>query len=127
MTPYTLQSHEAIERWDEIEPLLQRIETPDTPLQNVREMVRTCEAQVWCVGEPVTSVCVTKLHVTQEHKYGLLWMGAGNDSMTAYVGCIEAWMREKGCKYVELIGRRGWKKLLPDYHEHAVILVKELT
>lgn len=124
---YTLQSDEALARWDEIAALLARIELMDTPLSHIREMIATREAQAWCIGEPIECVLLTKIENTKECRYGLLWLGAGDLRLiTSVHGIVENWFRSMGCKYVQVTGRRGWKKSLPDYDEIAVILVKTL-
>ena len=124
---YTLQSHEAIERWNEIAPLLERIATTDTPLSHVKEMVANREAQVWCVGTPLECVLVTKVENSRDYRYGLMWMAAGDMRLVSDVKeIVENWFRSMGCKYIQIIGRRGWKKTLPDYNEQSVNLVKTL-
>lgn len=40
---------------------------------------------------------------------------------------IEFWAKNLGCKNMRLIGRKGWKKLLKDYHETNIVLEKELA
>ena len=39
---------------------------------------------------------------------------------------IEDWAREQGCRAVEIVGRVGWKRLLPDYEPYAVVYEKKL-
>lgn len=124
---YTLQSDEALARWNEIEPLLSSIEITDLPLSQVREMVERREAQVWCIGTPIECVLLTKIENHKEHRFGLLWLCAGDLRMVDSVReIVEHWFRSMGCKYVQIVGRRGWKKLLPDYNETSINLVKYL-
>jgi hypothetical protein len=124
---YTLQSHEALARWEEIESLLKDIELVDTPLSHVRDMVASREAQVWCIGDPIECVLVTKVENTKDYRYGLLWLCSGDLRMIDSVhGIVENWFRSLDCKYVQITGRRGWKKLLPDYTEQSINLVKNL-
>lgn len=124
---YTLQSTDALARWDEIAQLLKRVERMDTPISEVREMVSRCEAQIWCVGDPIECVLVTKIQNTLDCRYGLMWLGAGDLRMIpALHTIVQNWFREMECKYVQIIGRRGWKKFLPDYEEQDIILVKKL-
>lgn len=127
MSVYTLQSGDAVARWDELTALLGRIETTDTPLSHVRDMVANREAQVWCVGEPPACALVTKIENSKEYRYGLMWLAAGDMRLVEEVKpIVENWFRSMGCKYVQIIGRRGWKKVLPDYREQSINLVKTL-
>ena len=99
----------------------------DTPLSHVREMVASCEAQVWCIGDPPECVLLTKIENSKESRYGLLWMGAGDLRLVEmYRNAVEPWFKAMGCAHSQVIGRRGWKKHLPDYEEQSVILVKAL-
>lgn len=124
---YTLQSHEAVERWDEIAPLLAQIDLVEMPISEIREKVETCEAQVWCIGTPIECVLLTRVENTLGHRYGLLWMASGDLRLLEVARLIvEPWFKSLGCKYVQIIGRRGWKKHLPDYTERAINLVKVL-
>ena len=124
---YTLQSHEALERWGEIEPLLMRIESADAPMSLVKEHIRTRAAQVWCIGTPIECVWLTKIEHTPSGTYGALWLGAGDLRIAEAIRThSEPWFRRMGCKAVQIVGRRGWKKVFEDYEEKAVILVKTL-
>lgn len=124
---YTLQSVDALARWDEIEPKLNRIDVVGTPLANVREKVASCEAQVWCIGAPIECVLVTKIENTPEKPYGLLWLAAGDLRLIEVANkIVEPWFKSMGCEFVHLVGRRGWKKFLPEYTEMTINLVKQL-
>jgi hypothetical protein len=127
MSAYTLQSHEAIERWDEISALLQKIEHVEMPLASVRAMVAAREAQVWCIGTPLECVLLTKIENTPESRYGLLWMASGDLRLIAMgYAFLEPWFRSMGCAHVQIIGRPGWKRLLPDFTVQSINLVKKL-
>lgn len=128
MSPYTLQSHEAVARWDELKPLLERLPTSViTPLSHIRDMVEKREAQVWCLGDPVECVLITKIENSLDGRYGLMWIGSGDLRVMEVLKPIaENWFREMGCVHSCFIGRRGWKKMLHDYTEEAVHMVKVL-
>ena len=53
---------------------------------------------------------------------------AGHDvrSWIHLIKDIEQYARNEGRKYVSIIGRRGWARVLPDYKQTAVVLRKEL-
>lgn len=124
---YTLQAAEALARWDELSPILSRVEGMDTPLSHMREMVASREAQVWCIGDPIECVLLTKIENTKEYRYGLLWIAAGDLRLVEVANkIVEPWFKSLECKYVQIIGRRGWKKILPEYTERSVNLVKQL-
>jgi len=39
---------------------------------------------------------------------------------------FEDWAKEEGCSYIDVFGRRGWKKVLPGYEEDCVLLRKAI-
>lgn len=125
---YTMQSHEAIVRWDELRPLLERLPTTlSTPLSHIQDMVAKREAQVWCIGNPVECLLITKIEDSFDERYGLMWVASGDSRILEFLKpAAENWFREMGCKDSYLIGRRGWKKRLPDYTEEAVMMRKKL-
>jgi hypothetical protein len=125
---YTLQSSEAIARWDEFAPLLARLpEDVTTPISHVRDMVEQAQAQVWCIGEPAECLLITKVENSFDERYGLMWIAAGDMRlMTDMKPIVENWFRDVGCRKACLIGRRGWKKALPDYREQTIQMVKDL-
>ena len=59
-------------------------------------------------------------------------MGAGKE-LGDYLGTIasamEAWAHRRGCKYVEVVGRKGWERRLAQfgYSHLQCTLIKELT
>lgn len=128
MSPYTLQSHEAIARWDELTPLLARL--PDnvvTPISHIRDMVARREAQVWCLGTPIECVLLTKVENSFDTRYGLMWIAAGDMRVMDVLRPVaEEWFRAMGCTHACFIGRRGWKKVLDDYTEQTIQMVKTL-
>jgi hypothetical protein len=128
MEPYTLQSCDAIARWGELAPLLARMpESVTTPVSHIRDMVERAEAQVWCIGAPIEVVLVTKVENSFDERYGLMWVAAGDMRvMTVLRPIAENWFREMGCAHACFIGRRGWKKLLNDYTEQTIQMVKKL-
>ena len=38
---------------------------------------------------------------------------------------VEDWAKEKGLDGVEIFGRKGWTKLIPDYSSDIIYMVKE--
>jgi hypothetical protein len=62
-------------------------------------------------------------------KFGLVWIAAGSglgDGLPLFLSETEPWFKSMGCRYVKIVGRKGWKKRLPGYIEHAVELRKQL-
>jgi hypothetical protein len=52
--------------------------------------------------------------------------GADVRSWIHLLGPIEDYARAEGRKRMRIIGRQGWKRLLPDYKQQAVVLERKL-
>lgn len=131
MKIFTIQPYEIADNWGWIESFLERVEEPVWGVDDVRSALENCEAQLWGFGEDgkPLGIVVTRLGKIGETPSGLVWLAAG-DRIECFVDVlrnyIEPWMREKGCKVVEINGRRGWKKILPDYTERTTVFARKL-
>lgn len=102
--------------------------------QDAKHALETQEAQCWGFISPdrdvPNGVVLTRLGKIGETPSGLIWMAAG-EPLEAFVSLlrthIEPWMREQGCRVIEINGRRGWKRVLDDYSERSTTFAKELA
>lgn len=53
--------------------------------------------------------------------------GAGLREWLRFLPVIEEYARLNGCLTIELIGRAGWERALPDFEKKAVLLRKSLA
>ncbi len=120
------------EAWVEVRRCLDLVEgpTPWTP-EDVLSDLEEGRAQAWGVRDQdrVYGFWITRIENTFSHRYGVVWITAGKGldiGMPLYRGVIEPWFRERGCEWIEIHGRKGWKRVLPDYDEVAVVLRKAL-
>lgn len=130
----TFLSSEIEANWHLIEPFLIRVRqkwNPGWEVADVKSALLKKEAQCWFVadGEKVSGVWITRLGRCGDTPTGLVWIACGEPLATGLelFEHTEQWFREKGCKFVEIVGRRGWSKVLPGYTERGVVLVKELS
>lgn len=49
-----------------------------------------------------------------------------NEWMEEGLTKVEGWATTQGCNYIDMYGRRGWIKVLPDWKEDSVLLRKRL-
>lgn len=76
------------------------------------------------IGAVVTHLAVRPLRTVLQ----LLYVGGNNmDSWLSHLGVIEAWGKAEGAARVEVVGRKGWRRVLRDYRMTQVVLVKDLT
>lgn len=131
---FSVQSFEVDQWWPHVAHHVRRwIEHDGTwSLAEIKEEFKAARAQLWCFhAGDIRGVWVTRIENTDGITWGCVWGCAGDfiehkDDAIAFFGVIEDWFRSKGCEFVEWVGRKGWQKFFPDYHEHAVVLRKRL-
>lgn len=106
------------------------VDDPDWTTDEVFEAIKDQEAQVWGVvyRQEILGIWITRIQNTSKAKYGLIWILAGRDvpmGLELFKQC-EDWLREMGCKYIEMQGRPGWKRIMPEYKQKYVVLRKPL-
>lgn len=113
-----------IERWVAEEAL-----TSD----EVKEYLKEGKAQLWCfvAEDRIRGIWVTRIERPNKCAWGLVWGCAGDfapykDDAIAMYALIEAWMKDKGCEFIEWAGREGWSRLFPGYTRHAIVMRKRL-
>lgn len=105
---------------------------PRFTVDDILEDLETERAQLWAVGHwpgHVQALVVTRLVAYRRccsmeiHLCG----GMGMEHWLYLLPELEQHARNLGCTFVELCGRRGWERVLPDYGFRGVALAKELS
>lgn len=115
--------------WSEIAAHISRIRDAEWTLADIRAALDQGFAQAWGMRTPteVVGFWITRIDNTCTHRYGLVWIAAGGRldvAVPAYYAVIEPWFWSQGCEWIEIHGRKGWKRVMPDYEEKAVVLRK---
>lgn len=89
------------------------------------------EFDVWCVGpsDKVRLVVFTRLHDYATGRVLHLSFAFGQElekCLPNLTATLEAYAHHTGCVRCEIIGRRGWEKILPGFKETGVILSRNL-
>lgn len=97
----------------------------------VKEALVTAHAQLWGAHDDgrVLGIWITRIENVGSRKRGLLWIAAGSPlevGLKLYHEFTEPWLKQQGCEYVQIVGRKGWQRVLPEYREAGVILEKVL-
>jgi len=101
-------------------------------LDEVMGEIERGDALAWIAteGHKIRAVCVTQII---EGQYGSQCFirhcaGENREDWLKYLPLIELWAKGCGCASVELIGRKGWIRVLQPngYEERAVVLRKAL-
>jgi hypothetical protein len=97
----------------------------------VEHAVRNGNALLWLAwnGEKIKAAAVTELTHANGEKFCTIVACGGRDrsQWLPLLVDLEAYGRTQGCNAMRIYGRRGWRKLLPDYRTTRVLLEKQLT
>lgn len=118
--------------WPHIEPLIARAaEYGWNTTDEVLALIEQSQAQCWLALDEgrLIGTWITKIEQSGKGRFCLVWLAAGervNEWIPLVREYTEPWARENGCKEMQIIGRKGWVKKLPDYKWTAIVLRKEL-
>ncbi len=107
------------------------LDDPRASLESVLDDIEGERAQLWAVGawgRDVEALIVTRL-IQYDRCYALevqLCAGRDMEHWLHLLAELERHARNLGCRFVEVRGRRGWERVLPDYAFRGVSLAKEL-
>ena len=119
--------------WEQVAPLLDRgrehtegeLETDD-----YLEELSDGNMQLWVATENsgLHSIMVTQIAVYPQKKVLKILSMAGSDFPKLYEfnDMVESFAIKTGCSGMELWGRKGWKKLLPDWESNYIVYTKDL-
>jgi len=86
--------------------------------------------QLWCISEgpQILGICFTYVTTFPLKKVCTITgvCGTGIRRWMDKISGIEDWAKAQNCTEVEVEGREGWIKLLPQYAKSRVTLVKKL-
>ena len=119
--------------WDKVAPLLARVKEHsegEAEPDDFLEALTHGDMQLWIATKDsnMHSVMVTQI-VTYPQKQILRVISiAGSDFKKLYEfnDMIESFAIKTGCSAMELWGRKGWKKMLPDWESNYIVYTKEL-
>ncbi|MDC1406059.1 hypothetical protein N8314_00730 [Akkermansiaceae bacterium] len=77
----------------------------------------------------IVGVVTTQIKQYPQLKVGLIHLLGGTDinKWVHTIETLESWAASNGCDSMEIQGRRGWLKMLPDYKEQRVFMTKQLS
>jgi hypothetical protein len=126
---YTLQSQEIEREWSWIKGFLERVDSYEWDSGSVKKDLLSTRAQLWVIGRPPMGIAVTRIENYYANRYGVIWIasGTGIDLGMPLLTAIESWFTAMGCKFSQVVGRKGWDRMLPEYEERGRIYVKDLV
>ncbi len=116
--------------WPKVAPLIQQAihyNSRGEDIEQVRGHCKEGKRQLWVITDAaqVLAAVITQIDDNNGKKIGII-VYAGGEGARHWVHYYESWreyFRERGCTELEVIGRKGWKKLLEKYglKQRAVI------
>jgi len=99
--------------------------------QSVMESIFKGDSQLWLARnteDKVVGIVVTYQVTYPTTKRLLIHLLGGTEikEWVQTISSIEEWAESKGLNGIEIRGRKGWLKLLPDYSCKTVLMIKEL-
>jgi len=105
------------------------VKAPEVTVESVLTSIQKGDSQLWLITEEdVVGIVVTNLVTYPTTKRLLIHLCGGQnirDWIALYMQTIEEWSKSKGLDGIEIQGRKGWLKLLPDYSCDRVLMIKE--
>lgn len=94
-------------------------------IEDVADAIDRGDAQLWCGDK---SVLVTEMLKYPRRKVCRIWLASGEKDELVYrmLPDVETWAASRGCAAVEVVGRKGWLRLLDGYTQPATVLSKEI-
>lgn len=106
-----------------ISPAIDRVGTHT--LGDVAKAIVDGKAQHW---KGRRSEIVTEIQVFPTMKICRIWLAGGEikELVGEMLPSVEAWAKSKGCDRIQILGRKGWVRVLKDYSEPYSVLEKEI-
>lgn len=94
-------------------------------LVDVRAAIERGDAQLWPMGKAGT--VVSEINDYPGQRVLNFWLAGGTlGALVSAEPAIAAWGRGEGCTAAQIIGRKGWRKVLPHYTHTADVLWRSL-
>jgi hypothetical protein len=119
--------------WEQVAPLLDRVKEHsegELETDDFLEPLTHGDMQLWIATEDqkMHSAMVTQIVPYPQKQVLRVISIAGSDFKRLYEfnDMVESFAIRTGCSGMELWGRKGWKKLLPDWESNYIVYTKDL-
>ncbi len=85
--------------------------------------------QLWVMGQDgeIKAVGVTEIvNFPRLRKCLIRYLSGDLETIMPHWAAFESWARERECHVLEIYGRKGWERVLPDWTKRHVIFTREL-
>ena len=128
-----VQPEDVAHIWEEVAPLLERVKEHsegEFETDDYLEPLTHGDMHLWIATEQsdVKAAMVTQFAIYPQKNMLRIISMAGEDfeEIRGFQDMIEAFAIKSGCSALEMWGRKGWKKLLPDWNDTYIVYTKDL-
>jgi len=127
-----LSSAQIDAQWEAYGPHLERFEkeTQVASAEAIREACKKGDKQLWSVSDQqLRGVVVTQVIESPKGRVCEIYAACGTcsrEGMRAVLGRLRMWAVGVGCSYMRIYGRKGWKRVLPEFRFVGIILEQRL-
>lgn len=130
---FTAQAETLPELWIHAKPHIERF-SAETLLISADDMYRdilTGNKQLWMTeGDGrVQAVVITQIYPTMKGPICCVWAACGESGIEKLLDVlaeIEKWAISLDCVAIEIRGRKGWRRVLPEFEQTGILLEKNL-
>ena len=133
MKAHIVQPEDVAHIWEEVAPLLDKVKEHtegELETDDFLEPLTHGDMQLWMATEEsdVRAVMVTQIITYPQKRVLRIISLAGEDfeEIRSFQEMIEGFAIKLGCTALEMWGRKGWKKLLPDWKDTYIVYTKDL-
>ena len=119
--------------WEKVAPLLDKVQEHtegEVESDDFLEPLTHGDMQLWIVTEDseLHSVMITQIIPYPQKKVLRVISLSGSEfnKLNEFQAMLESFAIRTGCSSLELWGRKGWKKLLPDWESNYIVYTKDL-
>jgi len=119
--------------WEEVAPLLDRVQEHtegEVGSEDFLEPLTQGDMQLWIATENknLHSVMITQIIPYPQKQVLRVISLAGSEfeKLNEFQAMLESFAIRTSCSSLELWGRKGWKKLLPDWESNYIVYTKDL-
>ena len=130
---HLLQPEDVAYIWEDVAPMLARVTSHtegELEPDDFIEPLTHGEMQLWIVIEDkeIIAALITQVIPYPQKKVLRLISLAGEDfnKFKDFISMVESFAIRSECSSLEMWGRKGWKKLLPDWKDSYIVFTKDI-
>ena len=130
---HLLQPEDVAYIWEDVAPMLARVTSHtegELEPDDFIEPLTHGEMQLWIAIEDkeIIAALITQVIPYPQKKVLRLISLAGEDfnKFKDFISMVESFAIRSECSSLEMWGRKGWKKLLPDWRDSYIVFTKDI-